>query len=151
MRFGTSEVFFSFLPRWRTSVFYVKMNAFICPKHSPKNSCTQLEPKKLHPSMKIDFFHFFTFFSKEILKGSSMSKGKKWKKNDFEKIFKKCTTYDHHRLDLGKGHPKGALSSIWSDLTRSKSPVRFWTDIAQCECQETYKILIWSIFVIFMF
>ena len=61
--FGASGVLFSFLPRWRTSVFYVKMDAFICPKHSPKNLWTQLEPIKLHPSLKIDFFEKSQFCS----------------------------------------------------------------------------------------
>eukprot|EP00493_Phyllostaurus_siculus_P018629 UN18923 len=37
------------------SVLYMKINGFVCTKHSPKNLWTQLEPKKLHPSLKIDF------------------------------------------------------------------------------------------------
>ena len=61
--------------------------------------------------MKIDFFHFFTFFSKEFLKSWS-KKAKNEEKIDFEKIFKKYARYNHHRLDLGKGHPKGILASI---------------------------------------
>ena len=61
--FGASEGPFRFLPRWCTSVFYMKMNAYICPKHFPKNLCTQLEPKKLHPSLKIDFFEKSQFCS----------------------------------------------------------------------------------------
>ena len=32
------------------------MNTLICPKHSPKNLWVQLEPKKLQPTLKIDFF-----------------------------------------------------------------------------------------------
>ena len=50
---------------------------FHMPQTLPEKLMGPTGAEKLHPSLKIDFFHFFTFFSKEILKGWSMSKSKK--------------------------------------------------------------------------
>ena len=61
---------------------------------------------------KTTFFIFSHFLVRKSLRVGACQKAKNEEKIDFEKIFKKYARYDHHRLDLGKGHPKGALASI---------------------------------------
>ena len=59
---------------------------------------------------KSTFFIFSHFLVRKSLRAGACQKAKNEEKIDFEKIFKKYARYDHHRLDLGKGHPKGVLA-----------------------------------------
>ena len=97
--FGASEVSFSFSHRWRTSVFYEKINApntlqkTYAPnwsrKHDRKTYATNRRRKKYILAWKLTFFIFSHFLVRKSLRVEVCQNAKNEEKIDFEKIFKK--------------------------------------------------------------